>query len=141
MRFASFVPVLRLCAATSTACLGCGAHDDGGPRAAVTIESAAGLYSATARATPDPPRIGRNALELVVRDRDGTPLSGAILSATTFMPAHAHGATAPPAIVDVGGGRYAVSDVVYSMPGLWSLAIEVRGPSGVDRMLLEYEVR
>jgi Cu(I)/Ag(I) efflux system membrane fusion protein/cobalt-zinc-cadmium efflux system membrane fusion protein len=82
----------------------------------------------TFRTSPDPPRTGDNAFEVVVRDAEGQPVSGADVSVTFFMaampsmnmPAMRTQATLPA----VGAGTYRGQGQVI-MSGRWDVTVEV----------------
>ena len=48
------------------------------------------------------------------------------------MPAHRHGMNYEPSVTEIGDGRFAVSGMVFHMPGAWRLdvsAISANGPA------------
>ncbi len=81
-------------------------------------------------ANPAPPAKGSNVWTLkVLRGADRSPLSGAKVVVTPFMPDHGHGASGTPVIDDKGDGSYEVRDIYLSMPGYWRTTVSVT-PSG-----------
>lgn len=59
----------------------------------------------------------------------GGNVSGIVVDA--WMPAHQHGMNYEPEIESLGEGQYAVSNMVYHMPGLWQLKVTLE--TGDDR--------
>lgn len=80
-------------------------------------------------ALPAPPEKGKNALTLEVKDAEGKPLDDAQIAIVPFMPDHGHGSAVTPKVTPAGGGRYDVTDVVLTMPGLWEVRVDVQSPS------------
>ena len=75
-------------------------------------------------------------LELVVCD------SAAVdITVDAWMPAHQHGMNYAPDIKDLGAGRYAVSNMVYHMPGLWQLKVTLRTAAGKTGYVLDMPIR
>lgn len=57
------------------------------------------------------------------------------------MPEHKHGMNYRPTIVSLGDGRYRVDGMVFHMPGLWELAIDVRAGEESERLSHELIVK
>jgi hypothetical protein len=70
-----------------------------------------------------------------VTAKDGTPVEDAKISVDGGMPEHNHGLpTAPAATENLGGGRYRVEGVKFSMGGWWELRLAVTSPAGSDNV-------
>lgn len=81
-------------------------------------------------AIPDPPVVSQpTGLQLVVCPGDANEVSN--LAVDAWMPAHQHGMNYTPDIRALGKGRYAITNIVYHMPGLWQLTVTLR--SGAER--------
>ncbi len=79
--------------------------------------------------SPEKPVVGANALRIVLRDRDGEPVSGARISAVAVMPAMGTMPTmrAPAEMREVRAGIYEGS-FELSMEGAWPLTIRISDP-------------
>ena len=67
---------------------------------------------------------GARSLTVVLTNRDGEPVTGAIVFATIRMPAMDHGRSAYPAR-ETEAGRYRMDDVSLGMTGEWLVTFEV----------------
>ena len=79
------------------------------------------------------------ALDLTICGNNA-PLS---VEADAWMPRHKHGMNYAPVVTPQGGGKYAVSNMVFHMPGLWQVRVNVRDPEN-DRpttYLLDVQVK
>jgi hypothetical protein len=69
----------------------------------------------------------------------GNPVTGATISVTPFMPKHGHGSPKDTVITELStAGRYKLSPVYLSMPGLWETTIDVTTPSGSDSAIFRF---
>jgi len=95
--------------------------------------SAAGRYRATIE-TEAALRTGRIlAVQLFVADSAGSPVDGAAITVDGGMPKHGHGLpTAPRVTRALGGGRYQVEGLKFSMGGWWELRFGITAPAGSD---------
>lgn len=75
----------------------------------------------TATLKPTAPKVGDNALDLLVSDASGKPVPGLTLTARVAMTSMDMG-TAKPAVKDLGGGHYAAT-VNLSMAGPWRVTL------------------
>jgi len=89
----------------------------------------AGLTVKIVESMPSPPTKGTNTMTLEIADAAGTPIDGATVAVTPWMPDHAHGSALRPVATSVGGGRYAVTKLYFPMPGLWQVTVSVQPPS------------
>ncbi len=79
-------------------------------------------------ATPAPPARGDNVWVLELT-KAGTPVNGAAMIVTPFMPDHQHGTPTDVLIEPMSGpGQYKLAPVNMWMPGLWETTIQVDGP-------------
>lgn len=63
---------------------------------------------------------------LVTRNDDaGTPVTGAEVAMTCFMPDHGHGMLREPRSTEIGDGRYLVRGFLLHMDGFWTVSATV----------------
>jgi Cu(I)/Ag(I) efflux system membrane fusion protein len=78
---------------------------------------------------PDPPRAGDNTFEVTVRDASGSPVTGATVTVSLFMPAmpsmNMPVMRAEVALIDAGDGRYRGQGEI-GMAGRWDVTVTVR---------------
>ncbi len=58
-------------------------------------------------------------------DEAHTPVVGATVSMTCFMPEHGHGMLREPRSEEVGGGKYVVNGFLLHMDGYWTVSVNV----------------
>ena len=130
-----FSPMLRLFLAAGLATFA--------PLSALAMEtvSAAGQYTVKIEVT-EPPAI--NVMQtwiVVLLDAQGAPVEHAAFSVTGGMPAHGHGLpTAPEVTEELGGGRYRLDGVKFSMMGHWVVDLDITSPIGHDTARVELEL-
>lgn len=106
-----------------------------------SIETTAGPLRVAARFEPDPPKPGKNTLEVTLSDREGSPVAGATLEARAIMPAMGSmpemraGGTAS----ELGKGRYELP-LELSMAGPWPLSLRIHTPDGSE-VELEFDYK
>lgn len=76
---------------------------------------------------------GRNVLTV-----DFDPASTVLDDASTFMPVHGHGSGAIQ--ITKSGSGYRLEDVIFSMPGLWSVTLDVHIGGKADTAELTADV-
>jgi hypothetical protein len=65
-----------------------------------------------------------NTWTISIADPTGSPVTGAVLQISSYMPDHGH--YAPTAVaVEQGGGVYQVDDLVLPMPGLYDITLSL----------------
>lgn len=94
---------------------------------------AGGTQVSLMEAMPAPPGRDDNTWEIDVA-RAGSPLAGATIKVTPFMPDHRHGTSVPVVVTPdpATPGRYELSPINLWMPGLWEITIDVT-PAGGTR--------
>jgi hypothetical protein len=93
--------------------------------APAAFPAAGGPLQITLATNPDPaPSAGETELILEIRDANGQPQSGLVVTVTADMVGHSMGAMQGPA-TDQGSGRYATK-VPFNMAGPWKIIVEVR---------------
>lgn len=80
---------------------------------------------------PAPPQKGDNTFTLLLKDRAGTPLTGASLDVTPYMPDHGHGTPikAQSSELQSPAGQYRVTPINLFMPGLWQVTVTTTSPT------------
>ena len=136
------VPLLSACggddpAPEDTVCVGTEADTYA---AGIVKTTDAGLYVITlTEADPAPPEKGENTWNLRITAGD-SPLDGADVVLTPFMPEHGHGSS--PAYVEalpLGDGAYRAEGLNFSMPGLWEITVSVESPdTGADSAIFAF---
>ncbi len=85
---------------------------------------------------PGPPQKGDNTWTLAVKTSAGTPVAGATVNVTPFMPDHGHGspikAITSELSTPAGAGQYRVTPINLFMPGLWQITVAVQTGSGTS---------
>ena len=84
--------------------------------------------------------VGLNRYEIILADEQGIAVEQAQITMIPWMPDHGHGTDREPVITPMGNGVYEVDDVVYTMPGLWHLNVEISTDSMTDNVRFELEV-
>ncbi len=64
-------------------------------------------------------------LTLTRNDEARTPVPGATVSMTCFMPEHGHGMLREPRSEDLGGGHYRIRGFLLHMDGHWTVSITI----------------
>lgn len=97
----------------------------------------AGVQFKLLEATPAPPARGDNVWVLELT-KAGTPVNGAAMIVTPFMPDHQHGTPTDVLIEPMSGpGQYKLAPVNMWMPGLWETTIQVDGPDA-DKAIFRF---
>jgi hypothetical protein len=75
---------------------------------------------------------------LHVATRDGRPVDAATIAVDGRMPEHGHGLPTRPRVARaLGGGRYVIEGMKFSMPGRWAVWFDIRGPAGADTVTFD----
>lgn len=89
-------------------------------------------------AMPAPPARGDNVWTLELKTVGGTPIQGAAMIVTPFMPDHQHGTPTDVVIEPMQlEGQYKLSPVNMWMPGLWETTIQVNG-ADADKAVFKF---
>jgi len=120
---------------TSTAVeveVGCSTDPRGlSPLVGASVASLDGTVRVTVESVdPSVPVRGNNFWVVQVADAAGTPLEGATISIQPFMPDHGHGSPSPASAESLAGGRYKLSPLNFSMPGLWEVRLGITPAGG-----------
>jgi hypothetical protein len=77
---------------------------------------------------PGPPAKGVNTWKLGLYDAECTPIDGASIQVTPYMPDHGHGTSVKAEVTPSGSGGYEVTPVYLFMPGLWQTTLSLSLP-------------
>ncbi|MGK4005371.1 FixH family protein [Sorangium sp. So ce1036] len=69
------------------------------------------------------------------------PVEGIALRVSSLMPTMGHASPAEPRVEEVEPGVYEVTNVVFSMPGLWEVRYRAVGADVSDEAAFQYEIR
>ena len=76
-----------------------------------------------------------------ILDKEGNPVEGAQIRVDGGMPAHGHGLPTKPRVTkSLGGGKYLVEGLKFSMHGMWQLVFDIRTASQEDSVIFNFEV-
>jgi hypothetical protein len=98
-----------------------------------------GSYSFTIMSgNPAPPVRGDNTWVIQV-DEAASPVSGASVIVSPFMPAHGHNAGKPVVVTPTASpGQYELSPVNLFMPGVWETSIRATSGATVDEVVFRF---
>jgi hypothetical protein len=94
-------------------------------------------------ADPVPPIRGDNTWVIQINQMSGgvagTPVDGADMTVTPFMPDHGHPSAKTVTIEPTGtAGQYEMAPINFWMPGLWETTIDAASPSGNDIVVFRF---
>ena len=104
-----------------------------------TKASANGSFVATVE--PQGPIAVRQPLTwtVTVAMADGSAVSADQVSVDGWMPHHAHGLPSEPQVAkDLGGGKFSVEGLTFSMAGWWEVNVHVDTPNGDDKATFNF---
>jgi hypothetical protein len=118
---------LLLVSALAIACGGCAT--EGAASADGVLRTQTGPFEGTLSIEPAPPHVGDHRVvvtldRMATSDDLNTPVEGASVVISPFMPAHGHGSVDVEAIEE-SEGLYASDEVFLTMPGIWDLHVHV----------------
>lgn len=118
----------------------CSVEDPGaGPQAGTTQPGTHGLLK-LALIPEGSVQEGTNGFRLEVWDAaTNSPIAGAKPTARIVMPSMGH-ETGPQDALEVGGGKYDLTSVVFDMPGAWSVRLRVEKGALVDEAEFQVQV-
>ena len=88
--------------------------------------------------TPAPPSKGNNTWALQLLDSGDTPIDGATLDVTPFMPDHGHGTPIGTAVTPGGSnGEYSAEPVNLWMPGYWEVTVDIDDGGTTDSVVFK----
>lgn len=132
---------------------GCGSEDNGGNHNTVDCDEETrdeefvagmsktgegGMTFALVAADPAPPARNDNAWTLML-SQDGTPIAGATIEVTPFMPDHNHGTpTVTQILPGLANGEYGLNPVNMFMPGLWEVTIQATKDDVTDEVVFRF---
>jgi hypothetical protein len=127
--------LLALAAVAPAAAQTCGAGPGEGHE---VIESPG--YVVVYRPRPAPIAVGQHfPIDLAVCPRAGAPPPDSV-RVDAHMPEHRHGMNYKPAVTAETAERYRADGMLFHMPGLWELVVEVRAPGRTERLTRSLEL-
>ena len=135
------VPVLAVVNLAAVAAHAMGRSHDGADLSTRRL-SRDGRYEVTYTPEAQPiPKRTLHAWTFEVRTRDGRPVEGATLKVGGGMPDHDHGLPTAPAVREaLGGGRYVVDGMKFSMGGYWVVDVAIDSSEGADVVSFELQL-
>jgi len=106
-----------------------------------SAESESGHFRVTVSPRYDGASVGLNRYELAVYDADEMPIEGATIRLELWMPDHGHGSDREPSVDWREGATYAVENVVYTMPGMWTWTVLIESDQHTDRITWAVDIR
>ena len=109
---------------------------------ALTRPSDLGTFTATVIPASDPIVIEEPQTWTVeIAMADGTSPDLADITVDGGMPQHGHGLPAEPKVTrDLGGGKYQVEGMLFSMGGWWVVNVHVETSAGPDRATFNFQL-
>lgn len=94
-------------------------------------------------ADPAPPARGDNTwvvqINAMASGTVGSPVNGASMAATPFMPSHQHGSPVAVVVTSMAGaGQYKLSPVNMWMPGVWETTLDVSTGAASDSVVFRF---
>ena len=149
--------VLPLATAAVAACGGSGSSPPDADEALACITSGrgdtyvagleragkAGLFDVKLMtANPAPPGFNDNTWVIQVNSMTagvvGSPVDGATITVTPFMPDHQHGTAIKAKIQALSGGQYQLSPINLWMPGYWETTISISAGAVQDSVVYKF---
>lgn len=76
-----------------------------------------------------------------IRDKNGDPIDNAMIMVDGGMPAHGHGLPTQPQVTkNLGGGKFLVEGIKFSMPGMWQLKFHIDAEGEKDLVVFNFKV-
>jgi len=93
-------------------------------------------------ANPAPPGFNDNTWVIQVNSMAagvvGSPVDGATIAVTPFMPDHQHGTAIKAKVQALSGGQYQLSPINLWMPGYWETTIDVQAGAVHDSVVYKF---
>lgn len=150
-RSAPALLLLAACQSPADDC-GCGASvevevsaqrdlDDGSSADWRTRTTRGGTFEVSWRPVPAPVPIDESfELEVLVRNAQGQPVSGAEVVVRGWMPDHGHGMPRDPRSEQSAEGHYRVRGMLFNMGGYWELTVDVIADGLAEGVRFELEL-
>ncbi|MDA8432773.1 MAG: FixH family protein [Nitrospiraceae bacterium] len=97
-----------------------------------------GLFGVEIVVKGDRLKVGPNALDVIIHDKDDRDVAGAELTVTPWMPSMGHGVFEKPVVTERGGGVYSVGNVDLIMGGRWELKVLVKKDGAEDNATFDF---
>lgn len=86
------------------------------------------------------PALGENVVLVEVDDADGAPLAGAVVTLSSWMPAHGHGSPDEAVVTETSPGHYRAAPVTLHMPGTWEITVRAESGAEFGEVTLAWEI-
>jgi hypothetical protein len=106
--------------------------------AALSQISAKGLFDVTMSVPGESLKVGKNVVELTVRDKDGKEVTGARLTVLPQVFQHGESTLVRPTVSEKGKGIYTVENVYIDVPGHWVVKVTVSKEDRVDHVTFDF---
>lgn len=97
-----------------------------------------GLFSVEMVIIGNELKVGPNAMDVIVHDKNDHDVMGAEVTVTPWMPEMGHGVMEKPVVTERGGGLYGVENVSPSMAGPWELRVSVKSGGDQDTAVFSF---
>jgi hypothetical protein len=100
----------------------------------LTRTSTQGIYLVSIKPLLDVVEINQiHPWEIGITTANGVPVTGAQINFDGGMPQHLHGFPTHPRVTEeLGGGRYRLDGVKFSMTGWWEMKVNIQSKNGSD---------
>ncbi|AZP14359.1 Auxin-binding protein [Undibacterium parvum] len=100
----------------------------------MTRPSVQGIYTVSMHPLVDAVEINQmHSWEISIATSKGIPVTGAQINFDGGMPQHLHGFPTHPRVTkELGGGRYRLDGVKFSMTGWWEMKVKIQSEQGND---------
>lgn len=102
------------------------------------------VYNISYRSVGGAIRVGRTlSWELTISDKDGQPVNDARVLLAGNMPGKEYSLPVTPVVTRAGfAGLYRVEDLLFNMPGRWTISVEIMADNGMpDSVTFDLDIR
>jgi hypothetical protein len=104
---------------------------------AVEQKSLEGLFRMEMTVEEGTMKTGKNIVELRLTDAKGSPVEGATIGITPWMPSMNHGTPYESMVTDLGGGRYR-TNIPLTMGGHWEITMDIKKNGQEDKVVFNF---
>jgi hypothetical protein len=104
----------------------------------LTQTSKKGKYRLDVTITSGELKLGKNALDITVRDAGNRLVEGADIQISPWMPDMGHGVDIKPSITEKGRGLYLVENIYIFMDGHWELRMDIEKAGVRDNIVFDF---
>jgi hypothetical protein len=111
-----------------------------GPSVSVKVTSKKGLFTAVVTRPNPLPVEQLHTWRVRLLNRGHHPVTRARIKVTGDMPAHGHGLPTEPVAVSRGRGLYELQGMMFQMPGLWYVQLQIRAAGRLDTIRIKFTI-